>query len=738
MQNHLIISALLIQVLLFLPAMSKIFFHSDFESGQTVTQEALKPGAKTIELAENFRLEEWPIENGGGLLQSNIAEKSDAFTYKMRRNNQLLGVAGIDRKHPAGCDIRFGGMNEWSSLAPFISAVDKNALWGSYSAQVAIKKDQDQALAAKELPKLDEYWVQFYVKFDSALFSKITQKNRLKFHWAYQHKSNESFIQIQLGKKNKEFVFFFRSQAFTRNNMEYRDTIASTILAVPDDLYCITYHYRQLKTGSEFNCWINGLHQGSFLSGHLQPYYPIEVIWFGFRDNVKVKRGFNGFFYIDEVMVSDEPLRPLPNPPEVLLKENKLYFSLYNDTGIIGIQWQISSNNTWNYPVYESGLENLSVFSPSKPVPWLYLEPGHNYFVRSRARNSSGLWSGWGVPVYFPTPSYTQRDSLSKGINNIGLEIFFSDSLSLKKIGGSVRDRWIILNTKFSSRREFKLQRYAEVWISFAENNLTNPLQRNLFEYTDYNYMIILHLNNSTFSVKNHKTSVHWTSANGKVLNYVNGKDYKADSSQACISFPFKFDSDALLGPWILNAVSYDQNERASKIFRQPFLLSEHAAEIPEKTGFLRLFLLGFALFFAAVAGYFLIRRLKKSEILSKQMIGDDNIKNPAVKQVINYTKENYLDPGLSQEKAAAQLNLTKKYLGRLFKIHMHTTFSNFLNSLRINKAKELLEDSNQSVTNIAYKCGYENLDTFLKVFKRNTGETPKEYRIKNRNTANG
>lgn len=75
--------------------------------------------------------------------------------------------------------------------------------------------------------------------------------------------------------------------------------------------------------------------------------------------------------------------------------------------------------------------------------------------------------------------------------------------------------------------------------------------------------------------------------------------------------------------------------------------------------------------------------------------------------------------------------NFSKSYLIRLFKKNTGKTFSSYLNSYRIYKAKEMLDDGNESILEISANCGFENVAYFIKIFKRITGTTPYKYRTR-------
>lgn len=72
---------------------------------------------------------------------------------------------------------------------------------------------------------------------------------------------------------------------------------------------------------------------------------------------------------------------------------------------------------------------------------------------------------------------------------------------------------------------------------------------------------------------------------------------------------------------------------------------------------------------------------------------------------------------------------MNANYLSQLFKQKTGETFINYLINVRIKKATQLLESSNESIANIAQKVGYTDYSQFVKIFKKYTDKTPTEYR---------
>jgi AraC-like DNA-binding protein len=90
-----------------------------------------------------------------------------------------------------------------------------------------------------------------------------------------------------------------------------------------------------------------------------------------------------------------------------------------------------------------------------------------------------------------------------------------------------------------------------------------------------------------------------------------------------------------------------------------------------------------------------------------------------------------HLDDEISLTKLAALLGVTRNQLSELFNVHNATTFYDFLNELRYQESLNLLalNGTENSIGDIAYRAGFNNRNTFYKVFKDKNGITPSEFR---------
>jgi YesN/AraC family two-component response regulator len=77
----------------------------------------------------------------------------------------------------------------------------------------------------------------------------------------------------------------------------------------------------------------------------------------------------------------------------------------------------------------------------------------------------------------------------------------------------------------------------------------------------------------------------------------------------------------------------------------------------------------------------------------------------------------------------AEKLDTTRHNTSQLINEHFNMSFREFVNSHRIQEAKELLEEKTElNIIDVAYEVGYNNKVSFNKAFKKDTQLTPSEY----------
>ena len=93
---------------------------------------------------------------------------------------------------------------------------------------------------------------------------------------------------------------------------------------------------------------------------------------------------------------------------------------------------------------------------------------------------------------------------------------------------------------------------------------------------------------------------------------------------------------------------------------------------------------------------------------------------------------ERHLDQKLTPEQIASYVNLSRPYLFALFRKHFSVAPCHYIQQRRIARAKVMLSAGNDlSIKEIAMNCGFDILEVFYRQFKKHTGQTPAEYRVK-------
>ncbi|MDO5520537.1 MAG: response regulator [bacterium] len=98
------------------------------------------------------------------------------------------------------------------------------------------------------------------------------------------------------------------------------------------------------------------------------------------------------------------------------------------------------------------------------------------------------------------------------------------------------------------------------------------------------------------------------------------------------------------------------------------------------------------------------------------------------IESIKQYIYENY-DKELSVEQLAEKVYLAPSYLSHVFKKEMGQNLSKFIKSYRMEKAKEMLEQTHKKIVNISYEVGYSNVSYFCQSFREFYGVSPQKFR---------
>lgn len=100
------------------------------------------------------------------------------------------------------------------------------------------------------------------------------------------------------------------------------------------------------------------------------------------------------------------------------------------------------------------------------------------------------------------------------------------------------------------------------------------------------------------------------------------------------------------------------------------------------------------------------------------------------------YIDNNILSSDISSYSVASHLNLSVDHLSRLFKAAGENSLSDYIIKSKIDKAKNIISESSYSIRQVAQILGYTDPNYFVKIFKKKTGVTPTEFRLKTKERA--
>jgi len=98
------------------------------------------------------------------------------------------------------------------------------------------------------------------------------------------------------------------------------------------------------------------------------------------------------------------------------------------------------------------------------------------------------------------------------------------------------------------------------------------------------------------------------------------------------------------------------------------------------------------------------------------------------IEKIMAFLNNNF-HKNITLNDAAKIAGMTEVALSRFFKVRTGKTFVDTINEVRLGHASRMLIDTTHSITEIAYKCGFNNMSNFNRIFKKKKDCTPKEFR---------
>jgi len=144
-------------------------------------------------------------------------------------------------------------------------------------------------------------------------------------------------------------------------------------------------------------------------------------------------------------------------------------------------------------------------------------------------------------------------------------------------------------------------------------------------------------------------------------------------------------------------------------------------------------------------AGYYLLffviiflinrrRKLMKKEpdkIIEYKKLMLESYKDMDLRKINTYFQTEYTNPDISLGKMSDDLGLSPARISSLIKTAYNLAFKQMLNKIRLTEARRLLRETDRQIIDIAFAVGYNDRSYFYKVFLKNEGMSPSDFRKK-------
>lgn len=223
----------------------------------------------------------------------------------------------------------------------------------------------------------------------------------------------------------------------------------------------------------------------------------------------------------------------------------------------------------------------------------------------------------------------------------------------------------------------------------------------------------------------------------GKVKHIYNNKEYLLESGSACLMCHYDFHELTTLTDVHMYSIHFDKKLLVSELApslgynkfhcrfdeAETLLLEQKIKELLKESD-------------EKLPYYALNIKSKINEIvisMIREATGNEIVATPLpIQQAVAYISEHFLEQ-ITLKELAKHLSFSTNYLGMLFKKQMNCTFNEYLNTLRLKYACNLLTTSDISVKEISHASGYSSVEYFMYAFKKKMLMTPIEYRNQQR-----
>ena len=106
-----------------------------------------------------------------------------------------------------------------------------------------------------------------------------------------------------------------------------------------------------------------------------------------------------------------------------------------------------------------------------------------------------------------------------------------------------------------------------------------------------------------------------------------------------------------------------------------------------------------------------------------------ESLSENMIKPILLYCSEHFTDEDISIKKIADELYISQSYVSKVFSMKLKYGFREYINELRIGKAKKMLSKTDMKIVDVMLESGFRNQSSFNRIFSEICGISPREYR---------
>lgn len=377
-------------------------------------------------------------------------------------------------------------------------------------------------------------------------------------------------------------------------------------------------------------------------------------------------------------------------------------------------QYQIRlSEGTWDLPLFDSGADSAG--RDSLTIPFIS-RAGAQYLCRVRHVIDNGITSDWSaaVPLAVNTPARFQ---------NRVLDACFAETGSSRKVLELAKERWYDLVIRPCAPADWPQIAFTVFWANSPSYTLGDQRFRGGVFHAKSNYVYNFSMIPRIVLSKQAENRYPSSIITNTLGAYMDARDTSAifDSAHGLIRCPVRFPAEADTGTWSLRGFSdYGTGQSTSPLFYGTFRLVPASAVVAKKN---RLWPL-IPIVLIIIIGVFAVARRKRPAPVPGKPTREEEI----VRKFTDYVRQN-LDRELGADNIETAMGLGYSSIYKMVKKVTGLHIRRYVLNLRMERARDLFENTNFNISEIMGKVGFNDPSYFAKAFKEHTGRTPRDYR---------